>query len=181
MQININDIIIKAKEEGEDITPSDIGANLMFLFLDNQKLSHILTNYKDNDDPFFNELSASQSATRFYNKPKSKYLQTTLKPIAIQALENFKAEYLNRQDLKKTLQEGNELQYKGLTANKIRAILETLVSRGIDSNDTKEVLDTLKLYVSKFDLGEEDKAKHKLINIEHKETKICRKCGSEIA
>ena len=183
MIIDIEGLITDAEKEGITVTYQDIGSNLMQLFIDNQRTSHLLTNYNNPNKNIrlFNEDSLRTSAHKFYNKDKSKWLQNKLLPIAIEAIKDFKERNLEREDLKKTLQRGNEIEYKGLTANKIKAILEALVSKGLDSNDTKEVLDTLKLYVSKFDLSEEDKAKFKLINIEQKDTKICNKCGSEIA
>ena len=183
MVIDIESLVTEAESEGITVTYQDVGANLLQLLLDNQRSSHLLTNYNNPNKNIrlFNEDSLRTSAHKFFNKDRSKWLQNKLLPIATEIVKDFKERHLEREDLKKTLQRGNEVEYKGLTANKIKAILEALVSKGLDSNDTKEVLDTLKLYVSKFDLSEEDKAKCKLINIEHKETKICQKCGSEIA
>ena len=183
MNIDIDSIFKEAQEKNIILLNSDIGSNLIYLLTEQQLQSYVITSHKC-DKPF-NTNNSRVNASTYFNTIKSKFLQEKLRPILSALVSEYQAKeskVITTQEIKKRFDSRGNDENKGLTAKELKNIIESIILDSANNGEVKELLDSMKLYLSKFDISDgEDKNKYKLINIEQKQTKVCAKCGSEIS
>ena len=68
-----------------------------------------------------------------------------------------------------------------LTSENIKAILSSIISKKYEDDETKELIDTMKLYLSKFELDTDKKSKSNFITLLPKQPfKSCPFCKKEL-
>lgn len=172
-----NDLIRKAKEENINITYEDIAADILNLLLGNQKLAYILSKRKDKNKTFINESAISQNACNYFKSDKSKFIKETIINVVNDAVKDYVREsklFDEERELKSSIK--NEL-----TSENIKGILNSLITKKYQSEETKELIDVLKLYLSKFELDTDKKSKSNFITILPKnDLKSCPHCKKEL-
>ena len=172
-----NELIRRAKEDKINITYEDISADILNLLLGNQKLAYILSKRKDKDKTFINESSVSQNACNYFKSDKSKYIKETITKVLNDAVKDYVREnklFDEEQELKNSIK-------SELTSENIKGILNSLITKKYQSDETKELIDVLKLYLSKFEIDTDKKSKSNFITILPKlELKSCPYCKKEI-
>lgn len=172
-----NELIRKAKEEKINITYEDIAADILNLLLKHQKLAYILTKRKDKYKTFINESAVSQNASNYFKSDKSKYIKDTITKILNDAIKDYVREnklFDDEQELKSSIK-------SELTSENIKGILNTLITKKYQSDETKELIDVLKLYLSKFEIDTDKKNKSNFITLLPKEPlKSCPFCKKEL-